>query len=150
MKTKLLLICFFVFSFCNQINAQSSGFVDSLGVFQWQYHRSVYKNAKDTTSAVVVIVFINGANHSAISYRQEVKNSTLHWEEKETGSTGEDGYVKFITAKLKPNEAIVWRFIIKNNISNNDNSINVEKGAILIMDEQFNVRKEKFAEQNVK
>lgn len=150
MKIKHLLIWLIVLVFCNQINAQSSGFVDSLGVFQWQYHRSVYKNAKDTSTAVVVIVFINGAHHSAISYRQELKNSTLHWEEKETGSTGEDGYVKFITAKLKPNEAIVWRFTIKNNTSNKDNSIDIEKGAILIMDEQFNVRKEKFAELNVK
>lgn len=150
MKTKLILICFFLLGFCSQINAQSSGFVDSLGVFQWQYHRSIYKNAKDTTTAVVVFVFINGAKHSAISYRQEVKNSTLHWEEKESGSTGEDGFVKFITAKLNPNEAIVWRFIIKNNSISKDNTINIEKGAILIMDEQFNVRKEKFEEQNIK
>lgn len=134
----------------SQMNAQSSGFVDSLGVFQWQYHRSVYKNAKDTSSAVVVIVFINGAHHSAISYRQELKNSTLHWEEKERGITGDDGYVKFITAKLKPNEAIVWRFTIKNNILKKDNSIDLEKGAILIMDENFNVKKEKFAEQIIK
>ena len=150
MKTKIFLICFLILGICIQIKAQSSGFIDSSGVFQWQYLRSVYKNAKDTTTALVVIVFINGANHSAVSYRQEVKNSVIHWEEKEIGTTGEDGFVKFITAKLQPNEAIVWRFTIKNNILNKDNSIDLENGAILIMDEQFNVRKEKFAEQNVK
>lgn len=150
MKTKLLLICFIILITCNHLMAQSSGFIDSSGVFQWQYHRSVYKNAKDTTTAVVVIVFINGANHAAVSYRQEVKKSTIHWEEKETGTTGEDGYVRFITAKLNPNEAIVWRFTIKNNLLNKDNSIDLENGAILIMDEQFNVRKEKFAEQSIK
>ncbi len=134
----------------NQLCGQSSGLIDSSGVFRWQYHRSIYKNAEDTTTAVVVIVFINGAKPSAITYRQEIKNSSLKWLEKDGGITHQDGYVKVITTRLDPNEAVVWRYTIKNQLLNHDGSIDVEEGAILIMDSRYQVKKEKFAEQKVK
>lgn len=149
MKKLIFLFSLFI-SFQLTISAQSSGYADSLGVFQWQYHRSVYKNAKDTNSAIVIVVFINGANHTAITYRQEVANSTLLWIEKEGGIDERDGYVEFITTKLAPNEAIVWSYSIVNNNQKIDGTITIEKSALLIMNEQFQVRKEKFLDQIVK
>lgn len=142
----LLVISLFYFT----TFAQSSGYVDSTGLFHWQYHRSVYKNAEDTTTAVVVVVFINGSQPSAVSYRQETKSSTIKWLEKENGTIGQDGYVQYITTKLEPYQAVVWRFIVKNKEFNKDRTIDLEEGAILIMDQNFVVKKEKFAEQKVK
>ena len=147
---KLILLFSFLICFQITIHAQSSGYVDSLGVFQWQYHRSLYKNAKDTNSAIVVFVFINGANYTAITYRQEVANSTLIWIEKEDGTSEKDGYVETITTKLAPNEAIAWSYSIRNVSQKIGGTINVEKSALLIMNEQFQVRKEKFLDQIIK
>lgn len=144
--TVLFFLCFFL---PWNLFSQSSGFIDSLGVFQWQYHRSVFKNALEKNSAIVTIVFINGANHTAISYRQEAASSFLHWIEKDGGETDKDGFVETITVKLEPNEAIVWRYTVKNKTIENDGSINVEKSAILIMNDKFQVKKEKFLDQKV-
>lgn len=149
MKKLIFLFSFFI-CFQITISAQSSGYFDTLGVFQWQYHRSVYKNAKDTNTAIVIIVFINGANYSAISYRQEIANSSLQWIEKDGGVEEMDGYVAQITTKLAPNEAIVWSYSIKNNIQKPEGSIDIEKSALLIMNDKFIVRKEKFIDQIVK
>lgn len=149
MKKLIFLFCFFI-GIQITSNAQSSGYTDSLGVFQWQYHRSIYKNANDTNSAIVVLVFINGANYRAITYRQEVADSKLTWIEKDGSVTEKSGYVEMITTKLSPNEAIVWSYKINNHKIISKGSINIEKSALLIMDEQFQVKKEKFLDQIIK
>ena len=146
---KLSLLFVLMLCFLYALFSQSSGYTDSLGVFQWQYHRSLYKNAKDTNSAIATIVFINGANHTAISYRQEVANSSLKWIEQDGGESDREGYVESITVKLAPNEAIVWRYTIKNSTKQRSGSIIVEKSALLIMNDQFQVKKEKFMDQIV-
>jgi hypothetical protein len=147
---KLVVSLILLFSFWYQLASQSVGYTDTVGVFQWQYHRSVFKNGEDTTSAIVVFVFINGANTTAISYRQEAQNCSIEWLDSEKGEYGEDGFVQYHTAKLAPNEAILWRIKVNNNIPNNDNSIDVEKGALLILDKNYSVRKDKFPKQNIK
>jgi len=149
MKKLIFLFCLLI-GFQITTHAQSAGYIDSLGVFQWQYHRSIYKNANDTTSAIVVLVFINGANHTAITYRQEVADSKLTWIEKDGSVTEKSGYVESITTKLSPNEAIVWSYKINNNKIISKGSINIEKSALLIMNEQFQVKKEKFLDQIIK
>lgn len=149
MKKRALLFLLFGF-IATPLFSQSVGYTDSSGVFQWQYHRSVFKNSEDTTSAIVVFVFINGANTTAISYRQEAQNSTITWMDQEKGIYGEEGYVQFLTAKLAPNEALLWRIKLKNNAINKDKSIDLENGALLIMDKSFTVRKDQFPEQNLK
>lgn len=146
---KITLLLLLTLSFQYALFSQSSGYTDSLGVFQWQYHRSLYKNAKDTNSAIVTIVFINGANHTAVSYRQEVANSVLKWIEKDGGESDRVGYVESITVQLEPNEAVVWRYTLNNSTKQKNGSINVEKSALLIMNNQFQVKKEKFMEQIV-
>ena len=70
--------------------------------------------------------------------------------DQEKGIYGEEGYVQFLTAKLAPNEALLWRIKIKNSFINKDKSIDLENGALLIMDKTFTVRKDQFPEQNLK
>ncbi len=147
---KLIFYLLLWLSFQSYIYSQSSGYIDSLGVFKWQYHRSVYKNTLEKNSAIVTLVFINGATHSAVSYRQELASSDIKWIEKDGGETYRDGYVETITVKLEPNEAVVWRYSLKNSSVEKGDSVYVEKSAILIMNEQFQVRKEKFMDQKVK
>lgn len=135
----LVSITFIVYS-------QSNSKYDSTGVFLWQYHRSIYKNSLDSNSAIVTVVFINGSSQAAISYRQEDPDKLITWLDKDGGTITRDGYVEVITYNLEPNKAILFTYRITKVINEN---VKVEKSALLIMDQNFQVIKENFSEQIV-
>ena len=144
-----IFICLLFLFITVSLHAQSGRFVDSAGNFKWQYHRSVSKDAQYPNSLIVTVVFINGDEQTAISYRQEIFQSKIEWIEKENGSVDKEGKVEFITANLAPYDSFVWKFRVRNIPINKDGSIDLEKAAFLIMNERFQVRKEKFLEQRV-
>ena len=143
--------CFFVLIFSVFVSyAQSNRYVDSTGKFLWQYHRSVSKDYTDSTKSLFTFVFINGEEQMTIAYRHEVLKSEIKWVETEKGYCVKDGKVEQISANLPPNSAIVWKFLSSNAQQNpKSNAMVVEQGAILIMNKDFQVRKERFPEQTV-
>ena len=144
---RFLTLLFFILTI--SLQAQSGRFVDSTGTFKWQYHRSVVKDAQIANSLIVTIVFINGNEQTAVSYRQEIFQSSIEWIETEGGSIDREGKVEFITVNIAPHNSFVWKFRVMNVPRNKDMSIDLEKASFLIMNEQFKVRKEKFLGQTV-
>jgi len=83
---RAVYILFLILSFSwVQLSAQSSSLTDSNGNMEWQYHRSAFKDPANPNRVIVILVFINGNHHSAISYRQEMKPGEAQWIELDGG-----------------------------------------------------------------
>lgn len=143
-KTLSTLLLLFV-SFA--LYPQSNRYLDSTGVFHWQYHYSVTRDYSDSTQALVTFVFVNGEKQSAISLRHECFHSKIVWIEMEEGTLSSEKKVEALTANLAPEQVIVWKF--KTSSETSKSPISVEESAILIMDEEFVVRKERFPAQKI-
>lgn len=129
---------------CSALHSQSNRYIDSAGVFHWQYHYSVTRDFSDSTQALITFVFVNGEKQCAISLRHECFHSKIEWVEIEEGTLSSEKKVEAITANLAPEQVVVWKFKTS---SPQKKSISVEESAILIMNEEFVVRKERIPAQ---
>lgn len=130
---------------CSALHSQSNRYLDSAGVFHWQYHYSVTRDFSDSTQALITFVFVNGEKQCAISLRHECFHSKIEWVEIEEGTLSSEKKVEAITANLAPNQVVVWKF--KTSSKSPKTPISVEESAILIMNETFAVRKERIPAQ---
>lgn len=114
----------------------------------YKYERIVEKDSAYPQKAVVIFSFINGNEQHAITYRQEKIDSYIEWIETAKGVVEQERIVEKITANLSPHEEIRWKFIFQHKDTNQ--VLHVEKAALLIMNEQFEVAKTIFNEEKVK
>jgi hypothetical protein len=143
---RLPLTAFFLLlvTFCflpSSLFAQSNRLTNEKGQLLWQYNQIVHVDEQNHNTIRVSFIFINGINQTAISLRQELFNSQIEWIETGSSKVEEDGRVEFLTANLATGQSVVWKYIIKNK------EFHLEKAALLIMNESFEVRKEIISEQ---
>jgi len=124
---------------------QSNRLTNENGQLLWQYNQIVIQDKENPNIIKVSFVFINGINQTAISLRQEVFNSAIVWVDTANMQIGKEDRVEFITSNLAPHQSIVLKY----NLSNIkiDKELLFEKSALLIMNEEFEIRKEKIPEQ---
>lgn len=136
MKRIILLLAITTLSFFSA-TAQGNRYLDSLGHFKYQYNRSMVIDPNNPRQAIVSFVFINGDEQTGISYRQEVLNSQLSWIKTDKGVLKREKLVETITANLEPKETLVWKFTIVNKPSRKDGKVTIEKGALLLINNEF-------------
>lgn len=141
-----LIVCTFMFvAACAQ---QGNRLVDSVGNLVYQYNRSA--TCFEPGKCKVTVTIVNGYRQLGISFRQEVFRSRLQWEETIGGDTSQTANVKIITANLAPNESLAWTFIYQNNSCKKDKSIDLEKSCFMLLNEEFEVKKQVLPEMVVK
>ena len=145
-KFFILIICglLSVFSFAQQ----GDRLVDSVGQLLYQYNRAA--TYLEPGKCKVTVTIINGYQQLGVSYRQEVFRSNLQWQETTGGDTTQMPNIKVITANLAPNETIAWTFIYQNNNCKKDKSIDLEKSCFMLLNDEFEVKKQVLPETVVK
>lgn len=145
-KFFILLICglLTVFTYAQQ----GDRMVDSVGKLVYQYNRSA--TYLEPGKCKVTITIINGYQQLGVSFRQEVFRSDLQWQETTGGDTTQMPNIKVITANLAPNETIAWTFIYQNNSMKKDKSIDLEKSCFMLLNDEFEVKKQVLPETVVK
>ncbi|MCL2435561.1 MAG: hypothetical protein FWD09_05410 [Lentimicrobiaceae bacterium] len=127
------------------IFCQSNRLTNNKGQLLWQYNQTVTIDEKNPNTLLVTFVFINGINQTAISLRQELFNSQMEWLNADTIQIGKEERVEFSTVNLAPNQSVVWKYALTTRLTGNE--LILERSAVLIMDEDFEVRKEAIPEQ---
>jgi len=125
--------------------AQNNRLTNEKGQLVWQYNQNVEADEKQN-SFTVTLVFINGINQTAISLRQDLFNSQIEWLETAENKVEKEERVEFITANLAPHQSIVFKYVVKTKPK--DAAFLLEKSALLIMNENFEIRKELISEQD--
>ena len=147
-RSPLIVFCLLLFAFCflpSSLSAQSNRLTNEKGQLLWQYNQIVHVDEQNPNTIRVSFIFINGVNQTAISLRQELFNSQIEWIENSSNKVENDGRVAFLTANLSPNQSVVWKYVLKTKSINKE--LILEKSALLIMNEEFEVRKEVIPEQ---
>ena len=145
-KYFILIICglLSVFSYAQQ----GDRLVDSVGQLLYQYNRAA--TYLEPGKCKVTVTIINGYQQLGISFRQEVFRSKLQWQETTGGDTTQMPNIKVITANLAPNETIAWSFIYQNNNCKKDKSIDLEKACFMLLNEEYEVKKQVLPETVIK
>jgi len=81
----------------------------------------------------------------AISLRQELFNSEVAWIDISDIQVEKERCVEFLTVNLKPNQSIIWKYLFKSKPVNKE--LILEKSVLLIMNEEYEIRKEIIPEQ---
>ena len=150
---RIPLILFFLFTVSlawSQHNLSDSSFSegeiinDAFGNFSFQYNRIIAKDTANPASAILTIVFINGNAQTAIQYRQEFMNSKIEWIKTDDGTPKKEKFVDALTTSIPPNNILTWQFKISDISNSNKNIFEVEKAALLIMNDNYQVTKKIF------
>ena len=143
-----IAFCFLLFAFCFfPIYAQNNRLTNEKGQLLWQYNQTVTVDEKNPNTLLVTFVFINGINQTALSLRQELFHSQIAWLDTANIQTGKEERVEFLTANLAPNQSVVWKYALQTKLTGKE--LILEKSAVLIMNEEFEVRKEVIPEQRI-
>lgn len=124
--------------------AQKDSILDAEGNLLYQYERIVEQALENPRKAIVTFYFKNGIEQRAITYRQEKLVSKLEWVKKGKSLVEKEKIVEKIIVNLKPGEEIEWKLLIQYNTKKR--KAIVEKAALLLMNEQFEVTKIVFDE----
>jgi len=140
------LICFLLSAFCFlHTFGQSNRLTNEDGQLLWQYNQHIIIDEVQSNRITVHFIFINGNQQTAISLRQELFNSQIEWTDIANFEVRNEERVSSITANLSPHQALVWKYILRNNTK--EKELILEKSAILIMNEDYEIRKEIIPEQ---
>jgi len=148
-KSSNHLIAFVLFLFIFPLSttyAQSNRLTNENGQLIWQYNQSTSQNPAKSDTIFVTFVFTNGINQTAISLRQEFFNSTLGWLETANIQVEKEGRgVEFLTANVPPHQSLVFKYYLKTKPV--EKELILERSALLIMNEDFEIIKELLPEQ---
>ena len=152
MASRFLLspFCFLLSAFCFLpflLFAQNNRLTTEKGELLWQYNQNITVDTENPNTVLVTFVFINGINQTAISLRQELFNSKIEWVHTADVPVEKEERVESLTVNLAPAQSIVWKYTLTTKPIGNE--LIVEKSAVLIMNEDFEIRKEIIPEQKV-
>ncbi|MDR0205989.1 MAG: hypothetical protein LBI45_01855 [Bacteroidales bacterium] len=132
--------------FClTSIFAQNNRLTNEKGQLLWQYTQNVSIDEVNPKDIKISLIFINGIQQTAISLRQELFHSQIEWLSTVNLQIEKEGQVEYVTVNLAPNQYMIFNYVIKN--KKNNKELLLEKSALLIMNENFEVRKELIPEQ---
>lgn len=153
-KIKLLIFLFsMLVTLHGQHNLKDSTFAegetvnDAFGNFSYQYNRIITKDTLNLSGVIVTLVFINGNAHTAITYRQEVMNSRINWLKTDNGVLKKEGFVEVVTTSIAPNHIVTWQYSISDKTDKKNSKLYIEKAALLIMNDNFQIYKKIFQEK---
>ena len=141
--TFCFLLAVFVFLF---VYSQNNRLTNERGQLLWQYNQTVVLDSEKPNTLVVHFVFINGNVHTAISLRQELYDCAIEWLETADIKVEKEDHVESLTAKLSPNQSIIVKYSVT--VKPVNNALVLEKSALLIMNDSFEVRKEIIPDQH--
>jgi len=144
---KLIFIIIIFISTISIIFAQNNRLTNEKGQLLWQYNQNITIDEENPNTILVTFIFINGLNQTAISLRQELFNSQIEWLDIAGIQPGKEERVEFLTANLLPNQSVIWKYALNTKPVNKE--LVLEKSALLIMNEDFEVRKEVIPEQKL-
>jgi hypothetical protein len=145
---KIVFLWFWFIAVCiSSVFGQSNRMTNENGQLLWQYNQIVTLEEGTQNTIRVSFIFINGVNQTAISLRQELFHSQIEWIETAGIQVEKEERVEFVTANLAPHQSVVCQYLLK--VKPVDKELLLEKSAILIMNEAFEVRKEIIPEQRV-
>ena len=118
---------------------QTDTLFNSLRIPYCHYIRTIEYSSEKPSEIVVTFVFTTKKSQ-AVTYRQETLYGKLEWIDKE-GLYKKEGIVEAVTAYLPAHSSVTWKYhyILKNKPA--DKTITFDKSAILIMDDNFEVKK---------
>jgi len=125
--------------------SQNNRLTNENGQLLWQYTQNITFEKGKPDRFLVTFVFINGIKQTAISLRQELFYSIIEWVETGGEIVEKEERVDFLTINLSPHKSVVWKYMVKNKTTGKEPV--VEKSAVLIINEEFEVRKELLPEQ---
>jgi len=145
----LLSSFFFLLSsfFFLPVAAQNNRLTNEKGQLLWQYNQSVTIDETQPNTVVVTFVFINGIKQTAITFRQELFYSQIEWLETATLQAEQEERVESVTANVAPNQSFVFKYVLKTKVI--EKELLLEKSALLIMNEEFEIQKEMIPEQKL-
>jgi hypothetical protein len=146
-KLRLLSSVFCLLSsvFCLPVFAQNNRLTNDKGQLLWQYNQNVTIDEEKSNTLAVTFVFINGIKQTAITLRQEMFHSQIAWVDSAGMAVGKEERIEFITTNLAPNQSMVLKYVVKTKAI--DKELLLEKSAVLIMNEEFEIQKEAIPEQ---
>lgn len=109
--------------------------------FACQYNRIVSIDTENPNRMIITLVFINGNSTTAIQYRQEAMTGVVEWIDAENGRAKREKFVETITATIKPGHIISWKYSYTPNAKSKSKTANVDKAALLILDDNMKTRK---------
>jgi len=125
--------------------AQNNRVTNENGQLLWQYNQHIIIDEVQPNRVTVNFIFINGLQQTAISLRQELFNSQIEWMDISDWQAKNEEHVSTVTANLSPHQSLVWKYVLRNN--NKEKELILEKSALLIMNEDFEIIKEIIPEQ---
>jgi len=143
----LIILFFFLLSPFSSLFAQNNRLTNEHGQLLWQYNQTVTKVESESNTFLVTFVFINGIEQTAISLRQECFNSSIEWIDISDYQAEKEERVEFVTANLQPNQSVVWKYFVKTKPI--EKEFFLERSALLLMNEDFEVRKEIIPQQKM-
>ena len=144
----IIAFCFLLSVFCFlPVFSQNNRLTNENGQLLWQYNQIVHTKEENPNTILVSFIFINGIKQTAISLRQEIFHSKIEWLETTDLKIEKEGRVEFLTVNLAPHQSVVWKYHIKTKSVGKE--LILEKSAVLIMNEDFEIRKEIIPEQKV-
>ena len=141
MKVKITLFSLllsFLISACAQSSHADGN--DSVTDFPFYYSRTITEDSLEKRKIYVTFIFENGKKQRAVTYRQEIMKNRIKWDEScQMSVANENDKVEKITANLSPFEKVEWQYSLS--AKPKESIIQIEKAALLIMNEQFEVEK---------
>jgi len=140
--------CFLLSTSCFfYLYSQNNRLTTERGELLWQYNQHIEKDSNNQNTVIVTFVFINGIQQTAFTLRQERFASDIVWLDTTNFQVEKEDRVELITANLAPKESIIFKYSLQPK-KNKDNELVAERSAILIMNEEFEIRKEYIPEQS--
>jgi len=140
----LLLSCIFSFLLLSAFT-QSNRLTNEKGQLLWQYSQIATPDEENQKKIRVSFIFINGVNQMAFSLRQELFHSQVEWIDTSNLRVEREEHVEFVTVNLSPNQYAVINYVLMTH--NNTKELVLEKSALLIMNEDYEIKKESIPEQ---
>ena len=142
---------FFVFLLLNytagytQQHSRDTIFVQTDTVFNvlripTYYYTRIFEYDSEKPAEILITFVFTTQRDMAITYRQETLTGRLEWIEKE-GLYKKEGIVEAVTAYLPARNSVTWKYCYILKTKPSDNMITFDKSALLIMDDNFEVKK---------
>ena len=146
---KKLLLILILIATISSLFSQNNRLTTEKGELLWQYSQNIDIEENNPNTVLVTFVFINGIKQTAISLRQERLLSDIKWLETANYQVEKEERVDFIIANLAPRDSLVLKYTLQQTNKVKKDEILVERAAVLIMNEEFEVLKEFIPEQKI-
>lgn len=130
---------------------QGDTIITSSGTVGYSYIRTIERDSLNPLQLIITLTFSNGESFRAVTYRQENLYGTIEWIENEAEMYKKETIVESLTTRIHPMKTVTWRcnYIIKSMPEGKDRCVDIDKAALMIMDEELKVEKREFQKEKI-